>query len=191
MVYVVVIDGVTVGHPCCAIHNCHISLANNRHQFCPKDAPLHDSVCSIVGCDDPVLPGRLVCANTEHREVERLHQDRGQARFQLQARLQRANAAHPENAIAEERDLAELVDVDALEEEFEVTEQQEGVQGGSRPQPRKKIRAQFGRKRTHNEQIIVAPCGMIIAQETFYGAEGVASVVVSRFEKSLIVASNY
>ncbi|KAF8236744.1 hypothetical protein L208DRAFT_1250906, partial [Tricholoma matsutake] len=39
------------------------------------------------------------------------------------------------------------------------------------------IRAQLGRRRTHNEQIIVAPCGMIIAQETFYGAEGVGSVI--------------
>ena len=42
-----------------------------------------------------------------------------------------------------------------------------------------KLRAQFGCKRTHNEQIIVAPCGMIIAHETFYGAEAVTSVIVS------------
>jgi hypothetical protein len=33
----------------------------------------------------------------------------------------------------------------------------------------------------HNEQVIVAPCGMIIARETFYGAEGVASVIMSTF----------
>jgi len=54
----------------------------------------------------------------------------------------------------------------------------------------KKIRAQFGRKRTHNEQIIVAPCGMIMARETFYGAEGVATVVVSicRFPLFIILS---
>ena len=91
--------------------------------------------------------------------------------------------------IAKECDLAELVDVDASEE-FEVTEQQEVVQGGSHPQQCKKICAQFGCKWTHNEQIIVAPCGMIIAWETFYGAEGVASVVVcghSLFTMNLFV----
>ena len=44
----------------------------------------------------------------------------------------------------------------------------------------KKIRAQFGRKRTHNEQIMVAPCGMIIARATFFGAEAVSTVVVRR-----------
>ena len=43
---------------------------------------------------------------------------------------------------------------------------------------RHKVRAQFGRRRTHNEQIIVAPCGVIIARATFYGAEAVSSVAV-------------
>lgn len=41
----------------------------------------------------------------------------------------------------------------------------------------RKIRAQFGRKCTHNEQVIVALCGMIIARATFYNAEAVSSVV--------------
>ena len=44
--------------------------------------------------------------------------------------------------------------------------------------PKKKIRAKFGRSRTHNEQILVAPCGMIIARETFYHAESITAVVV-------------
>jgi hypothetical protein len=144
MVSVVVIDGVTVGHPCCAIHNCQVPLANNRHRFCPEDAPLHDTICSIVGCTDPVLHGRLTCGQAEHQEVERIHRERGQARFQLQERLQRARVAHPENASPEERDLAELVDIDESEEEFEVNEQQGPTADTSRPLPRKKIRAQFG-----------------------------------------------
>ncbi|KAF8157692.1 hypothetical protein BJ912DRAFT_1026825 [Pholiota molesta] len=31
------------------------------------------------------------------------------------------------------------------------------------------------KKRTHNEQILVAPCGMILARETFYGAEAIST----------------
>lgn len=46
------------------------------------------------------------------------------------------------------------------------------------PSGKKKIRAKFGRTQTHNEQIIVAPCGMIIARETFYHAESITAVVV-------------
>jgi hypothetical protein len=69
--------------------------------------------------------------------------------------------AHPENASAEERDLTELVDIDESEEEFEVEAQHDSeVVAGSRPPvPRKKIRAQFGRKRTHNEQILLLHVG--------------------------------
>jgi CxC6 like cysteine cluster associated with KDZ transposases len=130
MVYVVVIDGVTVGHPCCAIHNCHVSLANNQHRFCPEDAPLHDKICSIVDCSDPVLHGQLACRKAEHQEVECIHRECGQARFQLQECLQFACVAHPENASAEEHDLSELVDMDESEEEFEVEAQHE-VPAGS------------------------------------------------------------
>ncbi|KAJ3541794.1 hypothetical protein NMY22_g3754 [Coprinellus aureogranulatus] len=43
----------------------------------------------------------------------------------------------------------------------------------------RKIRAVFGRKRTHNEQILVAPCGIIIARDTFYHAESIPSLAVS------------
>jgi hypothetical protein len=41
-----------------------------------------------------------------------------------------------------------------------------------------KLCVQFGCKQTHNEQIIVTPCGIILARKTFYGAEAVSSVAV-------------
>lgn len=44
----------------------------------------------------------------------------------------------------------------------------------------KKIRAWFGHTCTHTEQILVAPFGIIIARETFYFAEAIPSVVVSK-----------
>jgi hypothetical protein len=56
----------------------------------------------------------------------------------------------------------------------------EGVEveaGQEVPEP-KKLRAQFGRKRTHNEQIMVAPCGTILSRATFFGAEAVSTVIV-------------
>lgn len=47
------------------------------------------------------------------------------------------------------------------------------------PSGNRKLRARFGRRRMHNKQIIVAPCGVVIARATFYGAEGVSTVAVS------------
>ena len=43
----------------------------------------------------------------------------------------------------------------------------------------RKMKAQFGRRRTHNEQTMVRPCGIICARATFYGAEAVSNVLVS------------
>ena len=174
-VWVVVIDGVTVGHPCCAVHNCKVPLANSRHhRFCPIHAS-RGTICAVHGCELPVRPGFLTCDHEEHQKVEKIHRERGQARFQLQERLQRARVAHPKDSLpSTDTPISDLVDVDDEDEEFEVGNQ--AVPGPS--STTKRIRAQFGHRRTHNEQIIVAPCGMIIARETFYGAEGCGSVIV-------------
>ncbi|KAI0051230.1 hypothetical protein FA95DRAFT_1485797 [Auriscalpium vulgare] len=31
----IVVDGITLGHPCCGVFRCRVPLANNRHRFCP------------------------------------------------------------------------------------------------------------------------------------------------------------
>ena len=45
-------------------------------------------------------------------------------------------------------------------------------------QGNKKIKAQFGRQRTHNEQTLVRPCSIIFARATMYGAEAVLNFLV-------------
>ncbi|KAF8802114.1 hypothetical protein BYT27DRAFT_7226507 [Phlegmacium glaucopus] len=166
-VWVVVIDGVTVGCPCCAVHNCKVPLENNRHHYCPQDAH-RNTICAVVGCESPIVADSRMCSEPAHQEVGWVHQERGQASFQLKERLQRALVAHPNNVIAE--DGTDLADVEDEVEDFEIS-------GSERSIREQQIQAQLGRRCTHNEQIIVAPCGMIIAQETFYGAEGVGSVI--------------
>jgi hypothetical protein len=90
-------------------------------------------------------------------------------------------------------DIDELEDVEDVEEDFvvdlsgRIVPDQFDSAGNVVPDnsnhregpPPKKVRAQFGRKRSHNEQIFVTPCGEIVARETFYGTEAVSSVVVS------------
>jgi hypothetical protein len=221
-VSVVVIDGITIGHPCCAHHNCQIPLASNRHRYCPAHSSLNGQ-CVIVGCNADAVDGCMTCADSVHREVERVKKVRGEGRFQLKDRLQRQRVAHPNDSVAQDIDVTELEDVDDAQEEFSVDSEGRvildsgdnftgpngddvhaepnddnndqmppvepydpvetgielmedgGLVNGARP---KKIRAQFGRKHTHNEQIMVAPCGMILARSTFFGAEAVSTVVV-------------
>jgi len=111
--------------------------------------------------------------------------------------LKRQRVSHPNDGIAEEVDLGELIDDDE-EEEFELDELDprlvhgvnEAVSDprGASPLPtgsvmggKKRISARFGRKRIHNEQILVAPCGMILARDTFFGAEAIATCAVSLY----------
>ncbi|KAG1796586.1 hypothetical protein EV424DRAFT_1475189 [Suillus variegatus] len=171
VVSAVVVDGVTVGHPCCAVYNCHTPLSNNHHHFCHLHSGQNDK-CVIIGCDLPIVHGRRTCSTLEHCQVEDTHELRGQSRFQLQERLARARTTIATNMF--------LTDDPPDEEEYEFNENTRRAlpaTSSSQDRPgRKKFRAVFGRRRTHNEQLIVAPCGMIIARRTFFGVEGVASV---------------
>ena len=180
--WVVVIDGVTVGCCCCGVHNCQVPLSSNHDRFC-ADHKGRNLVCAIVGCERPVLEGRLTCADNKHQAVEHVHRERGQARFQLKERLQRARIAHPNDS--DVSDVA-LVDEDNGEEEEFVVASGTALPAEASQVKEGRVHAQFGRKRTHNEQIIVAPCGMIIARETFYGAEAVSSVIVSTQTSSFL-----
>jgi hypothetical protein len=200
----VVIDGITIGHPCCGQHNCQHSLASNRHHYCPSHSALNTQ-CAIVGCDAEVVEGMMTCIDAVHQEVERVKMARGEGHFQLKDRLACQRVAHPNDSVAADVNLMELEDIDAAEEQFSLdddgrvmpdsgytlfenqevegrgntshngSDTMEGVEveaGQEVPEP-KKLCAQFGRKRTHNEQIMVAPCGIILSWATFFGAEAV------------------
>src|ERR1700729_637453 len=89
-VSVVIIDGISIGCPCCVRHNCHIPLSSNRDRFCPTHHHF-DNQCAIIGCDrDIVQTGSsgcktLVCNDPLHQEIERARTQKGQAHFILKA----------------------------------------------------------------------------------------------------------
>jgi CxC6 like cysteine cluster associated with KDZ transposases len=126
-VSVVVIDGVTIGHPCCGEPNCKIPLENNHHRFCPIHSSLNQQ-CAIIGCLSPTASGNKTCSLVDHQAVERVHNDRGQARFQLKERLRRAQIAHPSDALPVEGvvDISELVEDANIDDNF--TSNHRGVQ---------------------------------------------------------------
>lgn len=177
-------DGITIGHPRCAVDGYKLPLATARDRYCFEHRS-SGSLCSIRGCEESIVMGKLTCANALHQAIENIYEVRGQSRFQLQERCQRAHVAHPVDSIAEERSLNDVADEEEVEEEFTVNDTATGA--GVIPttstnfpqlQVKKRLRAQFGRKRTHNDQVLVTPCGIILARETFYGAEAISSCVV-------------
>lgn len=114
----------------------------------------------------------------------------------LKERLLQQRVSHPKDAVAKDVGVDKLEDLDDAEEEFTLIPRDDSNpqavpdrldgEGNILPdatdhgaKPLRKICAQFGRRRSHNKQIFVAPCGTIIARETFFGAEAISSVAVS------------
>ena len=119
-VWVVVVDGVTVGHPCCTVHNCFEPLETQQNRFCKSHEATEGRVCAIKGCTQLHQKDAHVCSDPEHVEAERIHVERGQARFQLKGHLERARVSHPNDSIAKDCMLDDLAD-DEAEQEFNIT----------------------------------------------------------------------
>jgi hypothetical protein len=117
----------------------------------------------------------MTCDIPEHAALEKRHKQRSTAFFQLHGKLQRASVANPVDVEGAEMTAEEV-------EEMELADENNGqLPCTSKPDAGiHKIRAVFGRRRTHNEQIMVCPCGMIIARETFFGSETTPQTVISR-----------
>ncbi|KAJ6592961.1 hypothetical protein B0H19DRAFT_1279753 [Mycena capillaripes] len=169
--HVLVIDGITIGNPCCGVHDCPEPLINNRHRFCHGHDYRHH-ICAVEGCEHPVEPQFMTCTITEHRELELNHKKRDKALFpELRGRLQRASVSNPDDAFEAQ------VTAEEVEEMTIPDPAQENCEAAKDPNGNRKIRALFGRHRTHNEQIFVRPCGMIVAHATFYASESVSQTV--------------
>ncbi|KAF8315244.1 hypothetical protein DL93DRAFT_2148981 [Clavulina sp. PMI_390] len=160
----VVVDGVTLGHPCCGVHNCTIPLRKNNRRFCETHSSLH-SQCVVTGCSRPVEEGHQTCALAEHQALESARRLGGSAFFKLKRRFLRIIGRPESSTEATSDDLEEILDEEALED-YEDSE----VKSSS---GNKVPKARFGRRRTHNEQLVVSPCGIIIARATMFGAEGI------------------
>ena len=171
----VVTDGVTLGHPCCGEHNCPNPLVNNRRRFCKAHAH-RETECTIKGCSQPVGhgPNRLCCDISEHRDQDIQHAELNASLRLLARRLLDHTKKHDpqdEGQGAEEAVSAALEMVDVLQaEEDPVLKSDEG---------NRTTKAQWGRKATHNEQLVVYSCGMIAARATMFGAEAITGVKVS------------
>jgi hypothetical protein len=172
-IMVVVSDGLTIGCNCCGILHCMEPLPEGQGiRYCF----LHDRyhyICACVGCEQPVVTGRKTCSNPIHQRGEDYRNEKGKAMFQLKAQLSHAKVMNPENAHAAEPTEEDEIDMELREGEEDAAACPEKGENGNR-----KLRFMFGRRRTHNEQILVHPCGMIVARKTCNTSEGLKEIVV-------------
>lgn len=130
-------------------------------------------MCAIIGCNNRAIIKHSTCADVNHRKLETRGVEAHTAMFQLRRRLERLKIYHPGD-----EDTTDEVDGSDVLEAGEVVEiaaegHPDKPEGGNQ-----RIRARFGRRRTHNEQLCVATCGVIFGRATMYGSEGVNGVRV-------------
>jgi hypothetical protein len=170
---VAVTDGVSVGRHSCNVLHCSERLENIKDRFCTGHHYV-EGFCAILDCSRPVIPGRQSCDDPAHCATEDAHHARNKALFQLK-NYKRSKIAPPHS----QEDGVFPASQEPLEHPDNCPSKPDT--GVRRP------RAIFGRRQTHNEQLIVYPCGIIAAIFTFYGSETVPQLVVSLFEPWLVV----
>jgi hypothetical protein len=161
-----VTDGVTLGHPCCSIHDCTIPLASQQHLFCPAHAN-HQLLCCIQNCSISAEKGYRTCREPSHRAFEISKNVNKSALTMLRGRL--VQAGLQEGSVT-----GSGVDSTSHTQLLASTNPS-AVGNNSQPSL---VKGRISRRWTHNEQLFVRCCDVIISHATFFGSEGVSGVKV-------------
>lgn len=168
-----VTDGVTVKHTCCSVEgNCMIPLLSPRDRFCAVHW-YKKSECFVDSCRSPVISGHFACEDPSHRAREEEMVARShKGLYELRRRLRKAGVPMIPLAGQGEGHCTPLGASSATDPD---TPQPAEPQASSTTPS---LRGRITRKYTHNEQLFVRCCGVILSRATFYHAEGIASVKV-------------
>nr|GAT54678.1 predicted protein [Mycena chlorophos] len=162
-------DGVTLGHPSCAAEggNCQERLKSMKHHYCSKHHHLARK-CRVAHCDATAPSGFFTCAASDHREQEVDLLKKAESAFDdLSRRLNKDNVPRSRNKRAKKKKARAVL-------EFIVSTDFDIFNGLDAPGPRKP-KLQLTRHYSHNEQLFVLCCGIILSRATFFSAEGPAS----------------
>lgn len=156
------------------MNKCQIRLASTKDKFCPDHQHL-TSQCLIKGCERPTESGYITCSDLLHRAKEQERNEQGRsAYYDLSRRLNKDNAPRthiPQRKHNADSSATHLADLPRLETA-------EPAQQAASTTKEKRLTLQTSRNWTHNEQLFVLSCGVIVARSTFFFSEGVASVKV-------------
>jgi len=171
------------------VHDCPEPLPHVKKRFCQLHSHL-EACCAVTKCDNDAETGFRTCADPNHRKLETYYYEQGKAMFQLKHRLERAKISQTHDSLP--RNLASAGDNDGDENDDDIGEgsgvqgddddilvDKDGICDGKPESGNKSVRARFGRRRTHNEELCVGSCGVILGRATFYGSEAPNGVRVS------------
>ena len=104
--------------------------------------------------------------------MEEHRKERGKAFFQLKKRLtSQFGTSQLADSISSSDTIPEIEDGTQADNTPDISVRKSDA-GNTAP------KARFARRRTHNEQLVVSCCGIIIARGTMFGAEAISGVKV-------------
>ncbi|KAJ7670033.1 hypothetical protein DFH06DRAFT_1083660 [Mycena polygramma] len=164
-------DGDTIGHRCCKVHDCKVALSSNRQHFCAEHQHM-TLKCAVTDCAEASASGFQTCNHPDHRALETAYFTRGKSLYKLRSRLKKAGVAVPSDSVPEEEDdWDDKVIIESGRDGPVEVDCDGKPEGGNR-----RLRAYFGSRRTHNEQLIMRCCGVILSRATLFGSEAVSAV---------------
>jgi hypothetical protein len=127
-------------------------------------------------------PGFRTCSIESHRAFQKAGEERNTAMFQLHTRLRQAGISQVPRAGSE-------ADLQSQSARAELSAQvplagpelhdPPVTLGASAASSGAKVKGKLARSWTHNEQLFVRCCGVIISRATFFGSEGITGVTVN------------
>lgn len=139
-----------------------------RAHFCEEHAK-QSLLCAVHGCTNQANAGQVTCSRAAHRRwQERQNGGQKSATCTLRARLDRAG-------------VAQVPQAGTLSSNTQMQGSSSGVDHRSEglDEAERSLKGISCRRWTHNEQLIVRCCGIIVSRAPFYNAEGVSGVAVS------------
>ncbi|KAH9817679.1 hypothetical protein DFH28DRAFT_962667 [Melampsora americana] len=196
LIRAVVTDGLTIGHWRCSATTqqlqrlaaisgqpppegpCTQRLENINDRFCPDHFESLGGQCKAQPCHEKARPNLDTCANPDHILAWKNFTNRIKGNFSLTAILNRPGSKlHSDPTVHLNANTAEFSDLESLRHADESQRAHESARDGGESQAAGKY--SLSRMRTHNDQTIVATCGIVLARKTFYNAKSVSAVRAS------------
>ncbi|EGG12306.1 uncharacterized protein MELLADRAFT_89176 [Melampsora larici-populina 98AG31] len=197
----VVTDGITIGHWRCTATPaqlrelahaeglpapngpCTIPLDRMSDRFCPEHLTRLGKRCVAQPCKNDAEEGSPTCHLEVHINAYAKFKAHITSNFALTSMLNRPGSNRPSDpTVHQDWNTAKLIGLEDVQQGDEEERLHEKGREGGDAAP---TRISLSRARTHNDQLCVSTCGVILARETFYHSEGVSAVRVSNFVSSV------
>lgn len=191
----VVTDGVTIGHWRCSATSdqlrdlaeadglpsphgpCTAPLDRVSDRFCREHQKRLGLFCQAQPCLSLAEEGSATCKLQEHVDAYAQFKSRVTSNFALTSMLNRPGSNRPSDpTVHQDWNTAEMVDLKNIQDADEGERSHEAAREGEDAPKKNGKRVCLSRKKTHNEQLVVSVCGIILARETFFHSESLSAV---------------